>query len=299
MKSGKPGLYMRGKANCHVIGGIVQGASHIRQGKPCQDAIVLTELPDGTIIVAIADGHGSDSCPHSKCGAEIATEVASKLLTELVSRPTSDEALRLLNDNKNDRIPKQLEQKWKEAVKAHYEANFGPEPFSFLLYGSTLIAIAVTPEFTFALQIGDGDLLMVNEDGIVSQILPPEYTAVGEETESLCQSEAWKYVRSCILPQKRSETSPMFMVSTDGYAKGFANTAGFHKAAADFYRLLSEEGPEKIHDELEQWLRLSSDRGSGDDIALALIFTEEANDNTSKKIKRKRKRKEKHDGKMQ
>lgn len=49
-----------------VFGESVQGASHKRVDKECQDSFKKLEYDDGTVIMAIADGHGSKACPYSK-----------------------------------------------------------------------------------------------------------------------------------------------------------------------------------------------------------------------------------------
>lgn len=48
-----------------VFGESVQGASHKRVDKECQDSFKKLEYDDGTVIMAIADGHGSKACPYS------------------------------------------------------------------------------------------------------------------------------------------------------------------------------------------------------------------------------------------
>ncbi len=45
-----------------VFGESVQGASHKRVDKECQDSFKKLEYDDGTVIMAIADGHGSKAC---------------------------------------------------------------------------------------------------------------------------------------------------------------------------------------------------------------------------------------------
>lgn len=61
-----------------VIGAAVQGVSHARNGLPCQDAQGYRRLPDGTLLVALADGAGSAT--RSDEGARCAVETALKVL---------------------------------------------------------------------------------------------------------------------------------------------------------------------------------------------------------------------------
>jgi len=62
------------KADWQVIGAAVQGLSHQKQGLPCQDALEFRCLPDGVLLVALADGAGSAT--RSEVGARAAVQVA-------------------------------------------------------------------------------------------------------------------------------------------------------------------------------------------------------------------------------
>lgn len=272
-----------------AAGDIVRGAIHIRQDKPCQDALFLlsssqvkrgiTFTPCGetdsitkshtdeniissqSLIACVADGHGSNSCPYSDDGAAIAVKITAEILREMLPS---------LVAHKDIRLPKMIETKWKDAVRELHadKAREMIEPFPYILYGSTLLAIATGEDFVLALKIGDGNILMIDENN-ARPILADE-ESVGEDTESLCLDDAWTYVRTQIIPW--NTTSPaMFMISTDGYAKSFADSAGFNKAGTDFYKLWREEGLAYVQENLSDWLRQSSDKGSGDDIAMALL----------------------------
>ena len=65
-----------------VFGESVQGASHKRVDKECQDSFKKLEYDDGTVIMAIADRHGSKACPYSKSGSGIAVNVFCKVMGE-------------------------------------------------------------------------------------------------------------------------------------------------------------------------------------------------------------------------
>ena len=256
-----------------AIGSVVTGAGHLRANSECQDAILIHKDETGYVVAAVADGHGSKACPYSADGAKLAVGVSVRLLCQVQD---SEEAQFTLAANKDDRIPKQLEIMWKEAVRAHH-AKTGREACCddltlFTQYGTTLNVVAASKDFVFFIKIGDGDVLMVSEDG-AGHVLEPE-EKVGEDTESLCLDEAWKFVRTQIM-QVKNDRPLMFLVSTDGYSNSFADKSGFLKAGKDFYKLCTEDGLEYIENSLEDWLRASSDKGSGDDISLAIIFLSE------------------------
>jgi hypothetical protein len=78
------------------------------------------------------------------------------------------------------------------------------------------------------------------------------------------------------LPDAGGHSTPlMFLLSTDGYANSFSESAGFIKAGADIYNLWRDNGADYVEEHLEDWLKHSSNLGSGDDITMALLYSEE------------------------
>jgi hypothetical protein len=261
-------MMMKSGKKWAAVGSIVTGAIHVRQDRPCQDALFMRD-GDGFTIACVADGHGSNSCPFSDEGAEAAVQIAGDLVEAMLAD---------IHAHKDIRLPKMLEAKWKEEVEkihAEKERDFPAdgEPFPHILYGTTVLAVAAVQDFIFALQIGDGDILMVDNEGNARRILETAET-VGEDTESLCLAEAWTYVRTEIIPWNTADAPTMFLIATDGYAKSFADSSGFIKAGADFFRLWQEEGLDFVKENLPVWLEKSSEKGSGDDIAMALLTFE-------------------------
>jgi hypothetical protein len=272
-----------------VVGGIVQGATHIRREKPCQDALYIRP-PEGErryALACVADGHGSERCPYSAEGAKAAVEAAAAILSELLE---NGDPYPTLAAHKDIRLPRQIESKWKEAVR---EIHAGKAeglcedeliPFSYELYGTTLLALASAPDFVFALQIGDGDIVAIDPDGSARWLLPPGEHA-GNETESLCMDASWQYIRTQLIPLNGTQSTGdplMLMLSTDGYTNSFVDGAGFLKAGADIHRLWRMKGRGYIEENLSGWLAQTSADGSGDDIAVAVLARDEGNKTTLK-----------------
>jgi len=243
-----------------AIGSVADGAIHIRQEKPCQDALFFS-CEKNFSIACVADGHGSNSCPYSADGALTAVKIAAEILAQTLD----------IAALKDIRLPRLIESKWKEAVEKIHAEKEREENFAHILYGTTLLAAAATEKFIFVLQIGDGNILTVDENA-AHPILPAEEN-VGEETESLCLENAWTFIRTQIIPLDAQKPA-MILLSTDGYAKSFADSAGFLKAGTDFFKLWQENGLDFIEKNLHDWLRNTSDKGSGDDIAMVLLFFE-------------------------
>ena len=68
--------------NTQVLSLQRQGASHIKKGLVCQDNAGSRQLDDGTILLALSDGHGSRPHFRSDRGSRIAVETALEVLEE-------------------------------------------------------------------------------------------------------------------------------------------------------------------------------------------------------------------------
>src|SRR5436190_794120 len=76
------------KFEWRILGQTVIGASHVRTGKPNQDALLSRQAQadkSGTpLFIAIADGHGGDKYFRSDIGAKTAVEVTEHTLHRFV-----------------------------------------------------------------------------------------------------------------------------------------------------------------------------------------------------------------------
>ncbi len=78
-----------------AIGKSVIGASHLHSGLPNQDAIAASELNSAvsTLVMAVADGHGSERCFRSDRGSRFAVEIAIEVVGRLVTSASTTDAL--------------------------------------------------------------------------------------------------------------------------------------------------------------------------------------------------------------
>ena len=255
----------------------VTGSMHIKKQMPCQDAICYNHFEDGSFVCAMADGHGSGACLYSDEGAKLATSIAVSLIEEMSFHNTNEALYELLKQTKEINLPQQIEKKWKEAVSYQHRLK-GRVPQSgkglYELYGTTLMLFFITASFIYALQIGDGDLLLVEETGKVQYVLetPISY---GVETHSLCEHNCWHYAKSICMPLVNDFKIKLFLMSTDGYANSFISTEDFLKVGSDYLNLIHQVAPETLEAALPIWLMEASKIGSGDDITLALIYQKE------------------------
>lgn len=262
---------MSGRANAHtttrrpaLLTEKVIGASHVRTGKPCQDETGSQVVGD-IVVVAVADGHGSSR--FAELGAQLAVQVALTSLVrfadEVSSRGTS---LGEVQTFARHPLRVQLVREWAERVRV----SAGTPDAALIDYGSTLLFAAATDEFLLVGQIGDGDVLLVGPDRSVSVVIPSDPRAFADETPSLCLPEAWHSLRVRVLPTPKEEA--LLLLSTDGYSKSYATDDAFRQIGPDYIDLVREIGTEGLALHMRRFLEQVTTQGSGDDIAVALLY---------------------------
>ena len=262
-----------------IIGKSVRGASHKRVGKACQDSY-KTVAAGGAVILAAADGHGSESCPFSKTGSVIAVNVFCKLLKDYYNSYTGniDALITLLSREGDTTIARAIAIEWKRRVeKAHRirgrkflktQNGETDKPGIWRQYGSTLLGLMVTPSFYFAFQLGDGDIVLVNK----TEAKYPMQTEkiLGVETQSLSRADAWEKVITIVRQLPQDDSQYAFIMATDGFANSYPNEESFLSTCVDYYAAIREHGADAVAANLKAWLNETSENGSGDDITVLI-----------------------------
>lgn len=259
------------------------GASHKRINKECQDYYDDYAFKEkNTYIIAVADGHGSSSCPYSSDGSKKATAAFLKILSELYKKfDNSDAFMTYLKREGDTKVAQAVCREWQEKVlytHSQYKRGLSIEADGktdytsvYKQYGSTLLGLLITSEFLFALQIGDGDIAFINKDGF-SRVIEGD-KQLGVETHSLSKPDAWKKAISIVQKwQPEKEIPCAFILSTDGFANSFKSEEAYQKAAIDYYKLLNQYGPKVIKNYLKKWLYETSEQGCGDDITMYISY---------------------------
>jgi len=264
-----------------TIGKKVQGASHKRVKKECQDFLKKCIL-DNAAILAVADGHGSNACPYSRLGAIIAVDVFCKLMAEYCSSYSNDidSLFTYLNREGDTTVARNIEAEWKSRIEIIHK-NKGREmpltnageidkPKIWRQYGATLLGLVITPSFFFAFQTGDGDILYLCEN--TAENVVQSHKILGVEVHSLSDAEAWKNAVTNVGRIIEKKIPQVFMLATDGFANSYENDHVFLKTCIDYYTAIREMGVEDFEQNLECWLNETSLDGSGDDIATLFAY---------------------------
>jgi len=288
-----------------TIGQSVRGAAHERGNLPNQDAIRW--LPASglgpPLILAVSDGHGSPRYFRSHVGAALAAETAVQAIQDLLAGQPDPANLTAIKRTAEDRLPREIVRRWQEAVAEHLrQSPLTPAEMDklaeqkgsaareavtadpLLAYGATVLAVLVAETFVLAtalavlvaetyilyLQLGDGDILVVSQDGTVTRPIERDERLFANQTTSLCSPDAWRDVQ--IRFQALVPPSPaLILLATDGYANSFVNEAAFVQVGPDILELVRTAGLEAVETSLATWLTEASQAGSGDDITLGIL----------------------------
>ena len=211
-----------------LFGKSVKGATHARNGMPLQDSFKIDEVSEDVTIIAVADGHGSEKCPKSKNGSQIAVNAFCKVMRDyLQNYENQDELITYLNREGELKFSQDVCQEWQRRVRKSFNDSKAEKPkledgsvnwkSVYQMYGTTLIGLLITSTFIFAFQIGDGDAVMVDGETI-SPIVESE-KMLGTETHSLSKMDAWRKAVSVVRRKEDTEGMPyLYMLSTDGFS---------------------------------------------------------------------------------
>lgn len=280
---------MSGSVTWDVMGASVRGATHIRTKLPNQDAIAwyAPAHREDCLILAISDGHGAPRYVRSHKGAKLAVKLAVEILQEFAADENAAEELSTLPDHADGRLPRTLVRSWQSAVRHDIAAHPFTAAEKLLVseqkhdldddplraYGATLLAALITPQYLLLLQLGDGDILIVDSAGRVARPpMPYDPRLIANQTTSLCGPTAWQDMRA-YFQAFMSRPPALVMLSTDGYANSFADENGFTTAATDILEFIRGHGPHHTRIQLPGWLRATSKAGSGDDISVAIAYS--------------------------
>lgn len=265
-----------------IIGESIQGYTHIQRNLECQDRKLSRELEDGSLVLSVADGHGSRSCPYSGMGAELAVNTFCKLIDELhFGFQNPGDLSDYLNHQGSLKFAQTVERAWKEDVQAYHLKVGLPMPMTqtgeedlnalYRLYGTTLLGLLIAPTFVFAFQIGDGDITYADDGGVQPVVVADKL--LGVESHSLCSREAWKKAVSTVHFQPWEQHLPCaFLLSTDGLSNSYADDEAFGQTCAQYFEALKTYGPDTVEENLPEWLSETSRLGCGDDTTLLMAY---------------------------
>lgn len=272
-----------------------RGASHQRQGLPCQDssgAVELRSRDDVPVtVMVVADGHGGEAFPLSDVGSRLACDRAlAEIGAAILRRPLAGDDLPGWQTWWQEELPRALHGSWHHAIQRHWqrvvreaqaaaEATGDPElalePSGFRphLFGTTLGVVVMTPYWWGHTGLGDWDLMRLwgpGEGEIVS--CEPAAPIPDEVTASLAHDRAWELFRSrsALHPLRSGERPFALLLSTDGLRKACRSEAELLGRGEALLRAAMAGSGGEPSEALEANLDALSAAGPGDDLSVAM-----------------------------
>ena len=252
----------------------VRGARHAVDGTPCQDAVRVYQ-DDDFVIVAVADGHGDPKHARSDEGARLAVEVTALILRELGAillrdAPAARHPLEIQADLKRH-LPGRISWEWNRRVRAH--AGHGDQDGAWHedvnLYGCTLLGALFTDTLGVFVQLGDGDILLVEEPGGPRCVFPLHDDIYGSVTHSLCQPGAVDYAR---VRCERLAGPRLAMLASDGVRDCLLDRPeAFLEVGTWLLGRITRQGFAPAMADLPGWLGELTRRGNGDDVTTGIV----------------------------
>lgn len=190
------------------------GKSHVRSGKPCQDAYAVGKAKDGRIILALADGVSNS--PNSEAAAQAAVQAAVEFWQEFDTGFPGEDAWRSA-----------FRASMNYALRKAEEAGAGRE--EAYGYETTLIIALVQPgkEMVYSF-VGDSGIWLQQDDGSIR--LAEE--RMREEDGSVCTlssgPEGWKYGKQNL------EDCRAVLLATDGVSDTIREADEHYALAGSF-----------------------------------------------------------------
>jgi hypothetical protein len=290
-----------------IVTGSVQGATHKNLGIPNQDAVNYSQnTPENLpVILSVADGIGSPDFFRSDRGSRFAVETAVESANQLIDHVR---AMDELSENViRDQFCRTFTRHWMERVIKDYhedppentviesnerKANFyyqstgfendtqKSEAIAAYPYSTTSITLIATPQFLIVVQIGNGDVLMIEPAGVISRPFPVVLQDIGVLSVSV--PESWKLFEIWHKDNSDGSLPVAVFLTTDGYRDSYDFEQDFEKYCISvFHDFFTQYDVETIQEGVSSVLYRVSLEGSGDDVTIGILCDPEVFRNTS------------------
>lgn len=278
-----------------------QGASHIKSGKECQDysgSFKCSRFFAGKdfeyAVALVCDGHGGNDYVRSGKGSKFAVDIAGNMIEKFIKDVNKDTSLAEEFFRKPDEYIRNLEasiiSEWTKRIYDDNNRNPFQNDSSELAnvsdrarkryidgqiesaYGTTLIAVAITNDFWFGIQVGDGCCIAISRESKFDFPIERDEKCFLNATTSLCDSDAILHFHHFCQFSKDAEPPAAVIIGSDGIEDSFGSDENlFHFCKTIMYSFAANDF-DAAKKELEDYLPVLSEKGSGDDMSLAAVM---------------------------
>ena len=162
-----------------------------------------------------------------------------------------------------------------------------------LLYGTTINALVASDKFVFAVGIGDGDVLAVNDKRV--EWLLPQSSQFASSTSSLCGNFATMIdnFAAILIPVKRNRkitdsyfVPDLLMISTDGLRNAFLSDQSFADKIYEIAQCFKKGDGHNFVKHSQKWIEEKSEYGVTQDDVSFCLCTKHGVNSQRKSLKR-------------
>ncbi len=197
------------RAVWHWLGAAVAGRSHVRHAIPCQDAFGQQQLPNGALILAVADGAGSAAQAASGAQLLVTTAVEATASTLTKYQPLSRRAWQVVITDAFATA--------RAAVLDHAAANEQPARD----YAATLVLLILHDAGAACGLVGDCAAVVLDEAGALISLCAPQRGEYANSTNFVIQPDGLAHL-SITCWENRIQNAALF---SDGLATLAMNIA--------------------------------------------------------------------------
>lgn len=259
------------------------GYSHIKNKKPCQDYSASYRDKE-RMIITCCDGHGGAQYIRSQIGSKLASNAVMNVFKEFDKKTLFSKNMKEVEEKIKLLIlceyNKLVEEDYgKNHIKKKELIGLKEEQIDTLrfnpskAYGTTLAGAMLYKNYYFVISIGDTEALGI-KNGHIVKLFDNSNDPAGNLTYSMCQEDAFNYLRVAILKEKELDG---VILCSDGLSSPYQNYTNFEKSfvRSTVYRLLSNKSMTWIEEFVNQ---IATKLGVGDDVSLSFIISDKTNE---------------------
>lgn len=277
----------------------VQGYSHVLKSTECQDNSLSWSVKKKYRAIIVCDGHGNSRYFRSAIGSRFACLAGKETINDFMDVLLGNKKLKkqfVQNEKQRDDMLRQLEraiiQKWIMSVQDDIATQPFDQDDKFVAlddkekayinstpvkaYGSTFVAVVLCQTFFFVLKLGDGNVCVLSkEKGMQSiETICPDMLDDQLQfnlTTSLCGSSADMDFKHCFVPVTDKNVQSI-VATSDGVFNCYLAEQPYLDFATNVVDGYQTQDIAVARDELAEFLPRLSQKGSGDDMSVAIIF---------------------------
>ena len=258
------------------------GYSHLKNNKVCQD-YSASYKDNERMIVTCCDGHGGAQYVRSHLGSKAASEAVMNIFKSLdksffkkgSETELLDKIRLLILCEYNKLIEREvanrpIRKSEMEGLKEEQVDTLRFNPAK--AYGTTLSGAMIFNKKLVVISIGDTETLGIKKGELI-RLFDNSDDPAGNVTYSMCQEDAYQYLRIAILNAKDIDG---IMLCTDGLSSPYQSYDNFNKSFVKptVYKILTTKSLTYAEQSVN---KLALELGVGDDVSLAFILDEDTN----------------------